>query len=49
MKEFLQPTEFLDFDNESVREFAERNSAGAKSEREKAVKLYYGGARRFSV
>ncbi len=41
MKKYLQPTEFLNFDNESVREFAERNSAGAKSEREKAVKLYY--------
>jgi transglutaminase-like putative cysteine protease len=41
MKEYLQPTEFLDFDNESVREFAERNSAGAKTEKEKVVALYY--------
>lgn len=41
MKEFLQFTEFLDYDNESVREFAERNSVGATTEKEKAVKLYY--------
>ena len=41
MKEYLQPTEFLNFDDESVREFATRNSAGAKTEKEKAVKLYY--------
>lgn len=40
MKEYLQPTEFLDFDNESVREFAERNSDGSKTECEKAIKLY---------
>ncbi len=38
---FLQPTEFLNCDDESVREFAERNSAGATTEREKAVALYY--------
>lgn len=41
MREFLQPTEFLNFDDASVREFAERNSAGAKTGKEKAVKLYY--------
>ena len=41
MKEYLQPTEFLNFDDESVREFATRNSAGATTEKEKAVKLYY--------
>ena len=41
MQEYLKPTEFLNFDNESVREFAVRNSAGATTEREKAVKLYY--------
>ena len=41
MEEFLKPTEFLDFDRESVRDFAERNSAGAKSDTEKAVALYY--------
>lgn len=31
----------MDFDNESVREFAEKNTVGAKTEREKAVALYY--------
>lgn len=41
MQEYLQPTEFLNFDCESVREFAEKNSAGAKSDTEKAVALYY--------
>ena len=41
MENFLQPTEFLNYDDESVREFAERNSVGAKDEREKAVRLYY--------
>lgn len=41
MNEYLEPTEFLDFDNESVREFAEQKSEGAKNDREKAVALYY--------
>ena len=41
MEKYLQPTEFLNYDDESVREFATRNSVGAKDEREKAVKLYY--------
>lgn len=41
MQEYLQPTEFLDFDNDAVREFAEKNTVGAKSETEKAVALYY--------
>ena len=41
MKEYLQPTEFLNFDDDSVREFAMRNSDGATTEKEKAVKLYY--------
>lgn len=41
MEEYLQTTEFLDFDNDHVFEFAERNASGAKSDREKAVKLYY--------
>ena len=49
MKEYLQPTEFLNFDDANVREFAERNSAGAKTEREKAVKLILRRARRISV
>ena len=41
MEEYLQPTEFLDFDRESVREFAETNARGAKNETEKAIALYY--------
>lgn len=41
MREYLQPTEFLNFDDESVLEFAKLNSFGAKTEKEKAVKLYY--------
>ena len=41
MQEYLQPTEFLDFDRESVREFAENHARGAKTETEKAVALYY--------
>jgi len=40
MEEYLQPTEFLDFDQSSVREFAETNTVGAKNETEKAVALY---------
>ncbi len=41
MQTFLRPTEFLDYDNESVSEFAMRNSDGAATDKEKAVKLYY--------
>jgi transglutaminase-like putative cysteine protease len=41
MKEYLQPTEFLDFEHESVREFAEKHTIGTKTERERAVALYY--------
>ena len=41
MENYLQPTEFLNYDDESVREFAERNTVGAKTEKEKAVNLYY--------
>ena len=41
MQEYLQATEFLDFDNKAVREFAEKNTVGAATEAEKAVKLYY--------
>ncbi|HEY8561930.1 MAG TPA: transglutaminase family protein [Pyrinomonadaceae bacterium] len=41
MKEYLQPTEFLDFDRESVRRFAEKNTLGAESEKERAIALYY--------
>lgn len=41
MQEYLQPTEFLDFDQTSVREFAEAHTRGAKSDTERAVALYY--------
>lgn len=41
MQEYLQPTEFLDFNNEAVREFAEKNTAEMQTEKEKAVALYY--------
>jgi len=41
MKKYLEPTEFLDFDNAAVREFAEQNSDVNKSARENAVSLYY--------
>jgi transglutaminase-like putative cysteine protease len=40
MQEYLQPTEFLDFDQSSVREFAEKNTVGAKNDTDKAVALY---------
>lgn len=38
---FLQPTYFMDFGHESVRAFAEAKTAGAGSDVEKAVKLFY--------
>jgi transglutaminase-like putative cysteine protease len=41
MEEYLQPTEFLDFDQSSVREFAEKHTTGANNETERAVALYY--------
>ncbi|MEZ5344394.1 MAG: transglutaminase family protein [Pyrinomonadaceae bacterium] len=41
MEEYLKPTEFMDFETSEVRNFAVRNVAGAKDDREKAVKLYY--------
>ena len=41
MNEYLDPTEFLDFDEESVRDFAALHTVGAKTPTEKAVKLYY--------
>jgi hypothetical protein len=41
MKEYLRPTEFLDSDHASVRAFAEMNIGAAKSDVDKAVKLYY--------
>ena len=41
MNEYLEQTEFLDFDNADVREFARRNSDENKSATENAVSLYY--------
>ena len=41
MDEYLKPTEFLDSDEPTVREFASAHTAGASSNTEKAVKLYY--------
>ena len=41
MEKYLQPTEFLNFDDANVLEFAMLNSAGATTKKEKAVKLYY--------
>ncbi len=41
MNEYLEPTEFLDFDNADVREFAGRHSDANKSPTENAVSLYY--------
>jgi len=41
MEEFLSPTEFLDSDHDSVREYAEKNTVGASNDTERAIKLYY--------
>ena len=41
MNEYLDPTEFLDFDDESVHDFAEFHTADSKTDTEKAVRLYY--------
>ncbi|MDQ3042522.1 MAG: transglutaminase family protein [Acidobacteriota bacterium] len=41
MNEYLESTEFLDFDNAAVRDFAGRNSDENKSATENAVSLYY--------
>jgi transglutaminase-like putative cysteine protease len=41
MEEYLKPTEFLDFDNAEVRAYAIRNSVGAETDKEKAIRLYY--------
>ncbi len=41
MDEYLQPNEFLDSDELTVRAFASAHAAGASSDTEKAVKLYY--------
>ena len=39
--EYLRPTEFLDFDNPSVRDFAEETTRGARDPTERAVRLFY--------
>jgi transglutaminase-like putative cysteine protease len=39
MQEYLQPTEFLNFDDQIVRDFAEQNAIG-ESDIEKAISLY---------
>ena len=41
MREYLEPTEFLDSDHDAVREFAEQHTISARSEVERAVNLYY--------
>ena len=40
-RDTLTPTPLLDADHPAVRRFAEARSAGASSERERAVRLYY--------
>lgn len=39
--EFLKPTEFFDFDNDAVHQFAYGAAAGAGTVKEKAVNLFY--------
>lgn len=39
--EYLRPTEFLDFDNPSVRRFAEEAVREATSDTDRAVRLFY--------
>jgi hypothetical protein len=41
MQAYLEPTEFLDSDHASVREFADRHTTGLGTDLERAVKLYY--------
>jgi hypothetical protein len=41
MREYLEPTEFLDSDHDAVREFATRHTTVGGTEVEKAVGLYY--------
>lgn len=39
--EYLRPTEFLDFQETSVRDFAESHTQGISSTKDKAIRLYY--------
>jgi hypothetical protein len=41
MEEYLKPTEFFDFDEPEVHEYASRNSDEKKTATENAVSLYY--------
>ena len=41
MQQYLRPTEFLNSDHDSVREFAERHAAEGADDTERAVALYY--------
>ena len=41
MEEYLQPTEFLDFDKSRVYEKAKEIIKGSKTDREKAIALFY--------
>lgn len=40
-EEFLSSTEFIDSDSPDIQAFAKKAAAGARTPREKAVKLYY--------
>ena len=42
MQEYLRPTEFLDSDHASVREFAQRYAADDSTDTSRAIALYYG-------
>lgn len=41
MRQYLEPTEFLDSDHPSVRDFAAEHIGSAKTDVERAVSLYY--------
>ena len=40
-EEFLKPTEFIDSDSPDIQAFARKAVEGARTDREKAVRLYY--------
>lgn len=41
MQKYLQSTTFFDYESPAVQEFAQREIAGAKTDVEKAIRLYY--------
>ena len=41
MEEYLRPTEFLDSDNDAVREYAAKQTIGLTTDMDRAVALYY--------